>query len=108
MGPPNDASGWTSDALDAVPPGTLLPIQLFGEYDIVALPRNSFVPDRVTTFAARPMPSGADASRPLVFSCTSATVSSGSAEYPSQGLIAEVMSAPSISVDDETMPEPWT
>src|SRR5262245_64138529 len=64
-GPPTDASGWTSDALDAVPPGTLLPIQLLGEYEYVALPLNVFVPERVTTLAASPMPRGAEASRPL-------------------------------------------
>src|SRR5688572_8758801 len=107
-GPPIENSGMTIDALSGVPPGALLSIQDFGERVNVPLPLRSLVPDLVTTFAATPIPSGAAASSPLVLIWTSEMVSSGSAAYPAHGLMAEVMSAPSISVEDDTMPEPWT
>src|SRR5438093_6640 len=106
MGPPMASSGCVIVWLWLVAPGVLLLTQRFGVYANVAAPLILFVPDLTTTLPAAPRPSGAEASSPLVLIWTSAIVKSGSATYPVHGLTAEVMSAPSIRLEPDTIPAP--
>src|SRR5262245_43829665 len=90
IGPPNPPSNWRTIAVVGVPPAavvpgwhpalgvqlsTLLPFQLSGWYAQPPDPLNVFPPLFVITLMFSPVPIGAEASTPPVFTCTSSIMS---------------------------------